>query len=71
MRKQATTLVYVGVGLAVFEDIPMTILALLWLARVGGEPDATVLISMMMGAGMVRIGSSGFWLLHSTFGRCT
>jgi hypothetical protein len=51
--KQATTLVYVNAGLAVFEDVPMSVLSVLWLIKVGGTPSPMVLISMMMGAGMV------------------
>jgi hypothetical protein len=42
-------------GCAVFEDIPMSVLSVLWLINVGGTPSPMVLISMMMGAGMVRI----------------
>ena len=51
--KQAITLVWVNVGLAVCEDIPMLILTLMYINKLDRRPDLLMLISMMMSAGMV------------------
>ena len=51
--EQAITLVWVNVGLAVCEDIPMLILTLLYITKLDQKPDLMMLISMMMSAGMV------------------
>ena len=42
-----------NVGLAVCEDFPMLILTLSYIQNLDQKPDATMLISMMMSAGMV------------------
>ena len=49
------TLVWVNVGLAVCEDMPMLILTLMYINNLGKKPDAMMLISMMMSAGMVCV----------------
>ena len=51
-------LVYVNVALAILEDVPMSVLSLLWMLRSGQEADLTLLISIMMGSGMVCVYAS-------------
>ena len=51
--KQAIILVWVNIGLAVCEDIPMLVLTLVYINNLSQKPDAAMLISMVMSGGMV------------------